>query len=282
MPTVDHIDESALQPIRCTDLSRLGSPHDGGYVVSVRALRRASTLVSLGLSVDWNFERAALALNPGLTIHAYDHTVGPRLFAKSALLSALVLPFRLITLNPRRVKTTLRKIGRSLDYFRFFRGAVRHFQQRVWFNSDDGSVDMATIIARTQAPAEHSIFAKIDIEGSEYRIIPTIAEHARLFSGLAIEFHDTDVCAATFNAQIALLRRDFEIVHVHGNNYGGLSLDRRLPLTWELSFLHKDLLDEPVRPYSGPLPRVGLDAPNDPSRPDYRLHLRLDNRMRDE
>ena len=77
MPTVDHIDESALQPIRCTDLSRLGSPHDGGYVVSVRALRRASTLVSLGLSVDWNFERAALALNPGLTIHAYDHTVGP-------------------------------------------------------------------------------------------------------------------------------------------------------------------------------------------------------------
>jgi len=55
MPTVDHIDESALQPIRCTDLSRLGSPHDGGYVVSVRALRRASTLVSLGLSVDWNF-----------------------------------------------------------------------------------------------------------------------------------------------------------------------------------------------------------------------------------
>ena len=55
------------------------------------------------------------------------------------------------------------------------------------------------------ARAEHggamSIFAKIDIEGTEYRILPFTASRAELFTGLVIEFHDTDVCAPVFNAQ---------------------------------------------------------------------------------
>ena len=67
-----------------------------------------------------------------------------------------------------------------------------------------------------------------------------------------LHFHDTDICAAAFAAQVALLRRDFEIVHTHANNYGGLSATG-LPLTWELTMLHKDLLERPARPYTGPL-----------------------------
>lgn len=274
MPFTQRIDAAALQPAECADLRRLGSPNDGGYVVPVRALCRASMLLSFGLSVDWNFERDALKLNSNLEIHAYDHTVGPRHFAKTALRSALGVPLQLLRLSPRGSKRALRKLRNSLDYFRFFRGRSRHFEQRVWFNDDRGSASIESIIARTGATSPHSIFAKIDIEGSEYRILPFIADHARLFSGLVIEFHDTDVCAPTFDAQIIRLRRDFEIVHAHANNYGDLSFDHTLPLTWELSLLHKDLLDGPARPYTGPLPRPGLDTPNDPSRPDYELRLK--------
>lgn len=274
MPVLPRIDTAALRPAECPDLRRLGSPNDGGYVVPLRAIARASVLLSFGLNVDWTFERAALELNPKLTVHAYDHTVGPGLFAKAALAGILTVPFRALTLSPRRVGKTVRKVRRSLDYFRFFRGKrVRHFRQRVWYNDDRGSADIATIIARTGATEPQSIFAKIDIEGSEYRILPFIAERAELFSGLAIEFHETDICAAAFDAQIALLKNDFVIVHTHANNYGDLNFDRTVPLSWELSLLHKSLLDGPARPYTGPLPRPGLDAPNDPSRPDYTLHL---------
>jgi hypothetical protein len=273
MPFTQRIDAAALLPADRSDLRRLGSPNDGGYVVPLAALERASVLLSFGLSVDWNFERDALALNPGLMLHAYDHTVDARFFAKAAVLGALAVPLRLLTLNPRRVAKSLRKVRRSLDYFRFFKGRSRHFVQRVWFNDDRGSANLDVIIARTGATKPHSIFAKIDIEGSEYRVLPFIAEHARLFSGLAVEFHDTDICAPTFDAQIALLRRDFEVVHTHANNYGDLNFDRTLPLSWELSLLHKNLFEGPARPYSGPLPRPGLDAPNDASRPDYALSL---------
>lgn len=272
MPFTQRIQVAALQPVECRDLRRLGSPNDGGYVVPVEALRRASVLLSFGLSVDWNFERDALALNPGLEIHAYDHTVGPGDFAASALRGMLGIPLQLIRLSPRRSMRSLRKLRNSLDYFRFFRGRSRHFEQRVWFNDDRGSAGIEAIIARTGATAPQSIFAKVDIEGSEYRILPYIADRARLFSGLVIEFHDTDICAPTFDAVIARLRRDFEVVHTHANNYGDLS-DHALPLTWEVTLLHKDLLDGPARAYTGPLPRPGLDAPNDPKRPDYELRL---------
>jgi hypothetical protein len=230
-------------------------------------------LLSFGLAADWNFERDALALNPALAIHAYDHTVGPKHFVKAALSSAVSAPLMLIRLSPRKAMRSLRKLRNSLDYFRFFRGRSRHFKQRVWYNDDRGSAGIATIVARAAVNEPHSIFVKIDIEGSEYRILPFICDHARLFSGLVIEFHDTDICAAIFDAQIALLRRDFEIVHTHANNYGDLSADQALPLTWELSLLHKDLLAGPARPYSGPLPRADLDSPNDPRRPDYTLRL---------
>lgn len=281
MPFDQHIDAAALQPVECPDLRRLGSAHDGGYVVPVEALRRASVLLSFGLSVNWQFERDALALNPGLTLHAYDHTVGRRYFRNAALRGFFSVPGRLLGLNPRGALASLRKLRNSLDYFRFFRGTARHFEQRVWYNDDRGSAGIQTILARTGATQAHAIFAKIDIEGSEYRILPFIADQAHLFSGLAIEFHDTDICAPTFDAQIALLRRHFVIVHTHANNYGDLSIDHRQPLSWELSLLHKDLLAGPARPYTGPLPRPGLDTPNDPRRPDYELHLTASGREAD-
>jgi|SRR6185503_13287813 len=273
MPFTQRIDAAALQPAERADLRRLGGAHDGGYVVPLQALRRAEILLSFGLSTDWNFERDALAVNAALTIHAYDHTVGRRYFAKAALAAMFSIPFRVIGLSPRGFMRSVRRMNRALDYFRFFKGRSRHFEQRVWYNTDRDSADIETIIERTGATGAHSIFAKVDIEGSEYRILPFIADRARLFSGLVVEFHDTDICAPTFDAQIALLRRDFEIVHAHGNNCGDLSVDHALPLTWELSLLHKDLFDHPARAYTGPLPRPGLDAPNDPARADYELYL---------
>src|SRR5690606_25530335 len=100
MPVMPRIDTAALRPADCPNLRRIGSLHDGGYVVPLVALERASVLLSFGLSVDWNFERAALELNPRLTLHAYDHTVGPKFFAKAAVLGALAVPFRALTLSP--------------------------------------------------------------------------------------------------------------------------------------------------------------------------------------
>jgi hypothetical protein len=266
-------DASLVRPVECGSLRRLGAPHDGGYVVPADAITRAALLLSFGVETDWRFERDAVALNPRLRVEAYDPSVGRKYFAERALRTAASVPLRVATLNARRTLTSVRKLRASIDYFVFFAGRHRHHRQRVWHNGDRGSVSLDTALERAGATRPLSVFAKIDIEGSEYRVLPRLCERAELFTGLVVEFHHLDICAAAFNEQMAALRETFEVVHVHGNNYGDLTADRSLPLSLEVSFVHRALCDSRPEPYGGPLPRPGLDAPNDPGRRDYVIDL---------
>jgi hypothetical protein len=259
--------------VECGSLRRLGGRHDGGYVVPTDAIARASVLLAFGVQTDWRFERDAVALNPELRVEAYDPSVGRKYFAERALRTAASVPLRIATLDARRTMASIRKLRGSIDYFVFFARRHRHHRQRIWHNGDRGSVPLDLALERAGATRPLSVFAKIDIEGSEYRILPRLCERAELFTGLVVEFHHLDICAAAFNEQVAALRETFEVVHVHGNNYGDLTADRTLPLSLEVSFLNRALFDaRPVR-YGGPLPRPGLDAPNDPRRPDYVIEL---------
>lgn len=226
-------------------------------------------MLSFGLGSNWSFERAAAATNPQLTIHAYDPTVGTRRFLETGIRSALSVPLRLCALSPSGARSSLNKLRISADYFRFFRGRIKHHRRRVWYNGDRSSAAITDILAETGPHAPLSVFAKIDIEGSEYRILPAVIDAADRFSGLVIEFHDTDICADLFNRQVCSLHESFELVHAHANNFGDRSIDHALPLTWELTFLNRELHGHPSRPYSGSLPRPDLDMPNDPNQSDY-------------
>ena len=65
---------SFLRPVAADDLVRIGSPHDGGYVVSQRMLEDAQFLLSFGLGENWAFEAAICDCLPARTpvCHAYD------------------------------------------------------------------------------------------------------------------------------------------------------------------------------------------------------------------
>ncbi|MGH9887960.1 MAG: hypothetical protein ACREBE_20675, partial [bacterium] len=89
-----------------------------------------------------------------------------------------------------------------------------------------------------------------------------------------IEFHDTDICASLFNAQMHQLLDHFRVVHVHGNNFGDLAVDGSLPLTLEITFVHRSIRSEAPRRHLVWASHDQLDAPNDPTRPDYVLDRR--------
>lgn len=272
MPFVSGLDRTLLCPMVCDTLRRLGSAHDGGYVVPMHAIERAMTLLSFGIGSNWDFERAVARINPRIMVHAYDHTVGRKKFLETAVRSGLSVPLRFLALSPRGTRASFTRFQRAVDYFRFFSGRIRHYQERVWYNADRGSAPITRIISTTGPHAPQSVFVKMDIEGSEYRILPYITDHADVFAGMVIEFHDTDICAGIFNSEVARLRETFDIVHVHGNNHGDLDVDHAHPVSLEVTFLHKRLCFEPA-PYVGPLPRPELDAPNDPNNVDYPLDL---------
>jgi len=269
VPFAHRVDRSLLVPNRRADLRRLGSAHDGGYVVALETIAAARHLLSFGLAANWDFERDAVAFNPELTLEAFDPSVGPRHFAGMAVRSALSVPLRFVSADPRGAQSSAHRVRTAVDYFRFFSRGARHTRKRVWYNSDRNSAAIADILADVRSKQRGPVFAKIDIEGSEYRILPWIIGAADLFTGLAVEFHDTDICAEIFNAQVSRLLEHFEVVHVHGNNYGDLSIDGSLPLSLEITFVHRSLSGVATRDVGRAHAGRPLDAPNDPGRPDF-------------
>ncbi len=273
MPFIHRVDRSLLVPEPCAGLRRLGSVHDGGYVVALDAIARARRLLSFGVATNWEFERDAVALNPALVVDAFDPSVGARRFAEMAARSAISVPLRLAVADPRGAASSFRRLRTAIDYFRFFSGRARHTPKRVWYNTRRDSVAIRDILARVRAEGGAPVFGKIDIEGSEYRILPWILDDPDLFTGLVIEFHDTDICAHVFNQQVGQLRQRFKIVHVHGNNFGDVAVDGSLPLSLEVTFVHRSIETRPVTPPSKEPAPLELDAPNDPRRPDYVIDL---------
>jgi FkbM family methyltransferase len=254
-------DASKLFPVVCEDLERLGARHDGGLVVPKSAVQRAKYLLSFGVAFDWSFEAAFFRENPSVAIHCYDHRLNARRVAFHSLKS-----FFGAALEPARFQDAFK----YFSYRTFFRGRVQHHKNRVWYNHDADSVTVKDAFARLGPRGE--VFLKVDIEGSEYRILDDLAEFTDRIDAMAIEFHDIDILSDQFDAAIARIRKDFHIVHVHANNMAGLS-PSGLPNELEITFLNRHLFDREPSPSTLRYPVEGLDAKNDPILPDLKLHF---------
>jgi hypothetical protein len=210
---------------------RLGSQGDCGHVVPIQALD-AQYLVSMGLGTNWSFDEQWLKMVPNGHIHAYDGTIDPSTFAGSL----------------------------RLAYDAFFQKSVVHFIENVYEHNID------VVLNRVAGPA----FFKIDIEGSEYEIISKVAQEQNII-GMIVEFHALDIDYMRQKFEHELYSMDqFRIVHVHANNFGGISSDG-LPHTLEISFLRGNLCEHANKRYHAYLP--GLDSPNDLNKEDYMLYF---------
>jgi hypothetical protein len=261
--TTDPIQLRDFRPFACESLARLGSPNDGGYVVPLGAVTAADALLSFGLSHDWKFERDFKKHNRTAAVHCYDHTV-------SALSAFQYSIGRLARFFLRYRLDDLRRSFAFLDYPLFFRGDKIHFRQRIWYDRQDDSATIDDAFARL--PAGSQIFVKMDIEGSEYRVLDDLLRHASDVVALAIEFHDIDILPEKFNSLIEKIKRDFYIVHVHGNNLGGLA-PFHFPIALELTFFSKRFFKSAPSPSALSYPVPGLDSPNYPRFPDFKLEF---------
>ena len=97
---------------------------------------------------------------------------------------------------------------------------------------------------------KENVFLKIDIDGSEYRILKDILEFKNRLVGLVIEFHDYDLNKAIIKDFVDNV--GLEIIHVNVNEMGGVSIEN-YPLVVELTFskepikenIDKEILKKP-------------------------------------
>jgi len=244
-----------FRPWPSASLIRLGQDYDGGYLIDERDVAASSALLSFGLNDDWSFERDFLRRRP-VPLQAYDATLTPRYLVKRLWRS-------LKRLKPHEIKGSLHSL---LDFPGFFAGNRRHFPRYVGLDGVPGYVSFANVM-RTLDETLHGqsgIFVKIDIEGSEYRILDDLLEHASRFSALAIEFHDVDIHLAALERFVS--RLPLKLIHVHANNHALIN-GRRTPLVIECTFSASTPGGEPG---TAALPHA-LDMPNKRNRAEIAI-----------
>lgn len=249
-----------FRPAVEADLVRVGRDYDGGYLVSPESIANTEILVSFGICTDWSFEEDFRSRKT-VPVVAYDHTITPAFWRQQILLSSVRGAF--LRRSPLDV---FRDVRLYRKYKRFFstQGVV-HRQEMIGL-ACNGATDLRMVIADREPL--RGAFLKVDIEGSEYRILDQLVDAQGRMSGMVIEFHDCDL----HRERIRDFIRDFDLplVHIHPNNYGGVD-DAGDPLVLEMTFKRQGASDRIRR--NGSFPVMGLDQPNDPEREELPLRF---------
>lgn len=240
---------------RPIDLIRIGKDNDGGYLVSRSDIEKTDVLIGLGINDDWSFEEN-FKERKNVKVFAYDASISADYFFKEMIKA--VLKFY-------NLRIFLRSLHVFLKYKKFFsQKDIRHVQKFVGVNTH--SNQYCTFLEVLSETESANIFLKIDIEGSEYRILNDIIASEQRISGLVIEFHDVDLHLNDIKEFIK--KFSLKLAHVHANNCSPVRADDDLPLVLELTFSRcADFLKNPEFPHE-------LDMPNNKLIPEYEIAFR--------
>lgn len=122
------------------------------------------------------------------------------------------------------------------------------------------------------------VFLKLDVEGAEYPFFNNASLNTyENVTGIICEFHNlhTQLGLSEFKKTIVRLQEYFDIIHVHGNNFGKLISEEEFlfPQTPELSFINKNLANKNTKFQDVNYPLAGLDFPNCTGRPDLQFKV---------
>lgn len=257
---------STFQPISPPDLVRVGSRFDGGYVVSERSINDTRKLISFGngFNVDFEYE---FSFKKRFAIHLeiYDGSMRVISFKRLIKTGFNSLKFRSpIPLTEYFIflaKCAHLKFHRS----RFIKLFLRAEQS-------NGAISLSDVMANYEDL--HTIFLKMDIEGSEYDCLNEIIGHAKIFSGVVIEFHDLDSRYEEFAEFIdGMKNKGFNLDHIHANNYSGITRTE-IPNIVEVSLSPVRLNSSYESVHRLPLPN--LDSPCSRTRLDYEISFERD------
>ena len=190
---------SVLKPKKEYKLIRVGNNFDGGYLVGSTSLQHAEILISFGICDDWTFEKDFRLKNNKCEIFCYDDKLILKFLLKKFIKSIFFL----------RNLSFIKYAYKIIDFYKTKKTRVINFvQKKISYN------DLEKILSKI---TNNNIFLKIDIEGSEYRLLDEILLNQTKLIGIVIEFHDFD-----YHRNIIcnfVERLDLNLIHIHPNNY---------------------------------------------------------------
>ena len=247
-----------FQPFNYDKLVRRGSTNDGGYLIPADI--SAKFLISLGLGDDWKFELDLVKHKQVSKFIVFDHSV--------TLLNLL----RILLNRKKEIKAF---IYRAIILIRYFRDFTllrkKHVKKKItkYGNIENSSaINLNEIFKEFVVDPKSTIILKIDIEGSEFDIIEQVVEFSSQTLVLIIEFHEILKQKDKFKTSLELLKSKFSLIHTHVNNYGEID-EFSIPNVCEFTFINHNIHRDQEK--VSRLPRVGLDSPSTPGRPDREI-----------
>ena len=192
------------------NLLRVGPRKDGGYIIDKRVIKRSKTVITCGLNDDWEFEKHYLKINPESKVIAYDHTVNKKFWKKRFKKDFIaLLMLKKISINK------ILDVFKYIDYKFFFKKNIHISKKVVLIKKSKNEISIKEILDKKK-----NVILKIDIEGDEYKILNVINKEQSKINLLLVEFHN--ISKNMKKIKDFLNKSKFKIIHLHGNNYGGV------------------------------------------------------------
>ena len=148
---------------------RVGSAYDGGYFVCPNSILKANNLISLGIETNWEFEKDFLKKNPKTIITCYDGQTNYKLvlrFFFIQIIKTLLLEFNFSLLK--------RSFDNLFEFSTLLEKKLNFSRKNIGLKN---GLTFGEVISNKE-----NVFLKIDIEGSEYRILKDILKFKNRYS----------------------------------------------------------------------------------------------------
>ena len=241
------------------NLIRIGPKKDGGYVIDKRVIKKTKKIISCGLNDDWEFEKEFLKINQKCKIIAYDHTVDRRFWVKRFKKDIISL----LLFKKLRLEKIL-EVFKYINYLKFFKDGNKHLIKKVVNNERKKKEISIKNILKNQS----NIILKIDIEGDEYKILEHVNKEFLKINLFIIEFHN--IHKNLNKIKNFIKKTKFKIIHIHGNNYGGINKNND-PKVVEMTFINSKKFKTSKDKSNLNYPIIGLDYKNLKRRADIEL-----------
>lgn len=207
-----------FKPIANYELVRIGRSNDGGYLIGKNSINSSKYLISMGLDLDWSFEEEFIKKNDKINIICFDDNLDKKFIFKKIIIQIILIIFN------RNLKYLISLIKNFINFDLFVK-KVEYKKKKINYGD----------VLKIQNDI-NNLFFKIDIEGSEYRILNELITIKNKITGLVIEFHDVDLHLSKIESFINNI--ELKLIHIHPNNFGGLDKFGN-PTLLELTFEKK-------------------------------------------
>lgn len=224
-----------LIPFKVKKLIRFGRKFDGGYLVCSDAIQEIDNLITLGVGDDISFERDLEKKLSLKKVHMYDYTVNHLLFIK------IIFKYfrRLLTFRAKKENFTY-SIKNYFNFIKFNKKKNVYLFKRKVVDKINENIDISLNTILDKVKSNRNLL-KLDIEGGEYLIVDKINQNSSKIKILIVEFHFIRSKKNLFINSVKKLLKNFDIIHLHANNYFDLTNKDTFFEVLEVSFVNKKI-----------------------------------------